>query len=382
MLTITVLLSACDHSVSDKHRHSGHQDCGEKCDHDHNHGHPAAKEEKHQHQHEGGGEQACDEKCDHDHRHPTAKEKKHQHQHSGGGDIDLAAIEKQNCEHKLKLLECQDCRSASGIVKVNQQARKLFKTEIIEPSGLTRHIPLTGEIEVNRLKTVAVFPIVTGRVTRIVKKIGDRVARGDLLAVMHSRDYGKAKLAYISACQQATIAKENLTWTTTIHHNLQKLLQTLNQADDHANLLQILQQLQIGQNKQRLIQAATRYRIAMANYHRESKILQNMQQMLQLLKQQEVLANIESRLQALRVGEWKSKLLGAALRVKLARKTYHREKNLRKSGVSTEKELQQAESDYRSALADFQGTLEAVAFWIDEKKSDNRNPARIISGPI
>lgn len=75
-------------------------------------------------------------------------------------------------------------------------------------------IPFNGQIEAAPDRIVRVASVVPGRVTRLMVSIGDKVRRGQTVAVIESRAVGEAQAAYQQAAARLTTAQSNLNVVT------------------------------------------------------------------------------------------------------------------------------------------------------------------------
>jgi len=99
------------------------------------------------------------------------------------------------------------------VVKLSEQEMKEFGVEVgtAGPGMLQVHTSLPGEIRVNKDKSAHIVPRVPGIVQEVKKKLGDSVSKGELLAVIESRDLADAKSAYLTGLERLTSALANFT---------------------------------------------------------------------------------------------------------------------------------------------------------------------------
>jgi len=90
---------------------------------------------------------------------------------------------------------------------------KEFGIEVGEagPGQLQIHTNLPGEIRVNKDKSAHIVPRVPGIVQEVKKKLGDSVSKGELLAIIESRDLADVKSAYLTGLERLTLARANFT---------------------------------------------------------------------------------------------------------------------------------------------------------------------------
>ncbi len=115
-------------------------------------------------------------------------------------DEQMRDIEKRQCEHRLPILDCDDCRYEVGVIKLDGDvADALVTPATAETRSLSRALRLTGEVLTDPTRSVSVSPLGDGIVVGIKVWLGQQVQSGDTLAVVRSSDFGQAKAAYIEA---------------------------------------------------------------------------------------------------------------------------------------------------------------------------------------
>jgi RND family efflux transporter MFP subunit len=85
-----------------------------------------------------------------------------------------------------------------------------IKTETVQVAQLSTGIAINGQIAPNPNGVVRVASLVPGRVTRLNVAQGDRVTRGQVVAVIQSRAIGEAQSAYAQAAARLQNARSNL----------------------------------------------------------------------------------------------------------------------------------------------------------------------------
>ncbi len=105
--------------------------------------------------------------------------------------------EEHEDENQLKLLS-------------NAQRRELGIKISTARSGILRnYITLTGEIALNEENLVHLVPRVEGIVLKVNKKLGNRVKKGEVMAVLESREVADAKAEYLASLEQVALAQDN-----------------------------------------------------------------------------------------------------------------------------------------------------------------------------
>ncbi len=94
----------------------------------------------------------------------------------------------------------------------NAQRQELAIKISSASSGILRNdITLTGEIALNEEYLVHLVPRVEGIVLKVTKKLGDRVKKGEVMAVLESREVADAKAEYLASLEQVALAQDNYT---------------------------------------------------------------------------------------------------------------------------------------------------------------------------
>lgn len=77
------------------------------------------------------------------------------------------------------------------------------------PVRIKTVLELPGEIGFNKNKVAHVVPMLSGVVTEVRKNLGDKVKKGEVLAVLNSRELSDLKSAYLSSTKRVELAKAN-----------------------------------------------------------------------------------------------------------------------------------------------------------------------------
>ena len=133
---------------------------------------------------------------------------------------------------------------------------------------------LFGEIGLNEEKVVHIVPRLDGVVKKVFKDLGDRVTVGDVLAIIESRELADAKINYLAATKQANLAKLDLERQTLILKNTNQMLDLLQKKLDLEEVYRELKDLQIGRSRELLIPAYAKLSLAKSVYLREKKLFE------------------------------------------------------------------------------------------------------------
>ena len=174
------------------------------------------------------------------------------------------------------------------------------------PAKLKILLNLSGEIGLNEEKVVHIVPRLDGVVKKVFKDLGDRVRVGDVLAIIESRELADSKINYLAATKQADLAKLDL--------------------------------------------------------ERQSLILKNTSQMLELLQKKLDLEEVYRELKNLAIGKSRELLIPAYAKLSLAKSVYLREKKLFAKGISSESEYLLAVENYKSGEAKYIALREKIAY--------------------
>ncbi len=233
-------------------------------------------------------------------------------QRRAAAQVELADLEKQQCEHGKPTVRCDKCRFEMGVVKLEPGvAEALIKSGKVEKREKVKVLRLTGEVQSDPTRVVDVPPAAEGRVVSITGLLGQPVAKGDVLAVLHSAELGEARAKDLDAHAQLEIAQQE--------HDRQIRV--------NAALTDLLKRLEGSETD--LVATGTKNGAANGSA-------------------------------AEAIGEKKYKLLGAASRLRLARSVYEREKELHTKDISSKADYEQARQGLQSAEAEYAAAVEEV----------------------
>jgi membrane fusion protein, heavy metal efflux system len=124
----------------------------------------------------------------------------------GGGEPAAAARAGGGDEHPATHAEPR----AAGVVALAPEklAAAGIRTAAAEVRRLAPQIETTGEVGYEEDRLAHVAPRIAGRVVEVPASLGDRVRRGEPLAVLDSVELGHAKAAFLAARAQEEVARE------------------------------------------------------------------------------------------------------------------------------------------------------------------------------
>jgi cobalt-zinc-cadmium efflux system membrane fusion protein len=124
------------------------------------------------------------------------------HDHDEHEDHDHDEHEDEGHEHETKHLSKAQMQALG--VEVSQ----------VKSGQLQRYLTLTGEIALNEDNLVHLVPRVEGIVLKVYKHLGDQVKKGDVMAVLESREVADAKAEYLASKEQLALAQDNYNRTS------------------------------------------------------------------------------------------------------------------------------------------------------------------------
>jgi cobalt-zinc-cadmium efflux system membrane fusion protein len=145
------------------------------------------------------------------------EEEGHSHDESSTDEAaakSLSDLEKMTCEHEIGIVDCDNCRFEVGVVKIDPTiAESLIETGFVEAIDRAMTLKLTGQVQLDSTRAVDVVSTGGGRVEQVKKLLGEKVEKGDILAVIHSADFGQFKADFLEIqakleLTQATFRRE------------------------------------------------------------------------------------------------------------------------------------------------------------------------------
>jgi cobalt-zinc-cadmium efflux system membrane fusion protein len=107
--------------------------------------------------------------------------------------------------------EHSDDPSEEGLVHLSKAEMKNLGIEIVQaqPGTLKMELKFPGEIRLNADRQANIVPRLSGIVKDVMKSVGDPVTRGEVMAVIESRDLADARAFFHAAMERVTLAKAN-----------------------------------------------------------------------------------------------------------------------------------------------------------------------------
>jgi cobalt-zinc-cadmium efflux system membrane fusion protein len=92
---------------------------------------------------------------------------------------------------------------------------------------LEASVSLTGRITLNEDRLAHVFPLVEGRIDEVLVGLGDRVTKGQVMAIIQSREVGKARLELVQDRLALGFARRKDQWAQTVAENTELLIELI-----------------------------------------------------------------------------------------------------------------------------------------------------------
>ena len=133
------------------------------------------------------------------------------HEAGGGHDHDKAAAPKAGAGHAHGAHEPSEAEGAEGHVTMTAEQIENQDIKVAKAEGglLSRHILVPGTITPDTDRIARVPVRVVGTVSEMRKRLGDDVRKGDVVAVLDSREVADAKSEYLTAMVQSDLQKVN-----------------------------------------------------------------------------------------------------------------------------------------------------------------------------
>ena len=104
-------------------------------------------------------------------------------------------------------------------VCITDSLSKIIQVDSVRISNIDDEVKLSGEINFNDNKVVKVFPFSSGKVLEVKVSLGDKVARGQVLAIIQSADVAGNYSDLSSANNDVRIAKRQAENTASLYKN-------------------------------------------------------------------------------------------------------------------------------------------------------------------
>jgi cobalt-zinc-cadmium efflux system membrane fusion protein len=149
-----------------------------------------------------------------------------------------------------------------------------IKTTRAGPAEIHQVVQLNGEIGLHEKRVAHVVPRLDAMVTRVHKDLGDPVKKGDILAILDSRELADAKSEYLTAVNQSEPVRVELERQKLINKNTRIMLDLLQEELDLDTLYGKINQLVLGESRAQMIPAYATLIRSKAVYELEQSLYQ------------------------------------------------------------------------------------------------------------
>ncbi len=117
------------------------------------------------------------------------------------------------CEHKMPVI------AASGKFVLPDTMKNMIQMDTVRNCNITDELTLSGVISFNDNNVIKIFPQVSGKVIECKVTLGDRVTKGQVLAVIHSADVAGSYNDLSSANADLAISKRQMDNAESLYKN-------------------------------------------------------------------------------------------------------------------------------------------------------------------
>ena len=145
-------------------------------------------------------------------------------------------------------------------------------TQKAGPADIHQRMKLSGEIGLHEQRVAHVVPRLDAMVTRVHKDLGDPVKKGDILAILDSRELADAKSEYLATRKKSRPVEVELERQKLINKNTQIMLDLLEHGMDLDTLYKQINQLVLGEARAQIVPAYATLVRARAVFEREESL--------------------------------------------------------------------------------------------------------------
>jgi cobalt-zinc-cadmium efflux system membrane fusion protein len=140
------------------------------------------------------------------------------------------------------------------------------------PAEIHQVVQLSGEIGLHEKYVAHVVPRLDAMVTSVKKDLGDPVKKGDILAILDSRELADAKSEYLTAVKQAEPVRIEVERQKLLNTNTGIMLDLLQKELDLDTLYEKINALVLGESRAQIVPAYGRLIRSKAVYEREQSL--------------------------------------------------------------------------------------------------------------
>jgi cobalt-zinc-cadmium efflux system membrane fusion protein len=137
---------------------------------------------------------------------------------------------------------------------------------------LSANVEVTGQVALNEDRIAHIFPLVGGRVEKVLVRFGQNVKAGDVLAIIQSKEVGQRKLELVQARLAREIAEIKRDRAVLVDKNVQELIGTLKEEVSVEEIETKFTGRPMGTFRERLVTAYAELAKAKADYERLAEL--------------------------------------------------------------------------------------------------------------
>ncbi len=164
------------------------------------------------------------------------------HDHSAHADYSAMPIDElyqPECEHKIKMIDCDECRYELGAVKMTDHLKRMLKTRKLATATEKHEVSFRGEIEYDNQLFRSVSSLVPGVIVAMPVRKGEIVEKGQVLAEIESPELSHTILDLQKLIAELALAEKKLAREQMLNEKKIGALQTVQEAKAARDLLAI-----------------------------------------------------------------------------------------------------------------------------------------------
>ena len=163
-----------------------------------------------------------------------------------------------------------------GILRLSQEQKASLGLKVgpVELRVPETHLSVTGKIAANPDKTVVISPRTSGRVVKVLARLGDTLDAGTPMALLDSIEATEA-LAELTHCESAlALARAKAEKERELYDAKLRVLEAAQRQESAAGAEKDLAAVELGKPKQEYISALARLELSRSNYERQKLLLE------------------------------------------------------------------------------------------------------------
>lgn len=150
----------------------------------------------------------------------------------------------------------------------DQWSTASIELKTVQRASFTKPLSLTGTVSLNQDRIAHIYPIVDGTVDQVSANLGQQVKSGELLAVIHSREIGDAKLKLYQVRLQQEMAAVKDQLQQQIAANASELIEALRDDRPIYEIESLFRSRSMGDYRERLLAAYSNFLKSQADVNR------------------------------------------------------------------------------------------------------------------